>query len=167
MATGPAPTPKHILQMRGSWRAKGRSGELQFPCERPSCPNWLSREAKAEWRRIVKELQAAGAIAKVDRTLLALYCDAVGEVEILTGRIAEREAAGADEKEIWHLRNARHKAADRVAKLAVQFGFSPAARCRIKSPEPAGEEKGELERFTRNRFESLPSLRVDTPTEAV
>lgn len=57
---GPAPTPTVTLQARGSWRAKSRAAsESSAPRPgRPTCPSWLSDEARHCWARIVVALEA-------------------------------------------------------------------------------------------------------------
>ena len=45
----------------------------------PTCPGWLSREAKAEWKRVVPELERLGMLAKIDRAELAAYCQSWAE----------------------------------------------------------------------------------------
>src|SRR5947209_513230 len=68
---GPAPTPTPILDARGSWRAKGRDGEVQLPVKAPTCPAFLPDEAKDEWKRQCALLPQMGVLAEVDRAALA------------------------------------------------------------------------------------------------
>src|SRR6476620_7381333 len=42
----------------------------------PECPDWLSDEAKAEWKRVIPELQMMGLLSSADRAALAAYCTA-------------------------------------------------------------------------------------------
>lgn len=132
---GPAPTPTRILETRGSWRAKINDGELRFPEGEPNCPAFLSREAKAEWRRQVELLRAAGILTEADRAALAVYCEAWGEFAELCTRL---KASPSD----WRLRMQKNAAADRAIKAAAQFGFSPSARARLKGPGDAVEGQG-------------------------
>lgn len=133
---GPQPTPSLVLQARGSKLAGEREGEVQFERKAPACPAWLSAEAKAEWRRQSKQLQAAGLVQVVDRAALAVYCEAWGEFVLACRQIAGRTAngeLGLDAcRQLVKLKNA---AADRVVKLADRFGFAPSARARLKAPE--------------------------------
>jgi P27 family predicted phage terminase small subunit len=149
---GPAPTPKRILELRGSWRANHRDGELELPVEKPSCPATLSPEARAEWRRVVAELYKAGAIAKVDRAVLVIYCEAWAEYVSLGERMVQLEAAKEpDSRALWHLSVRRHKAAERVTKLAKEFGLSPASRPRVRTAGVPNEEDDALEQFMAER----------------
>lgn len=50
--------------------------EIQLLVETPDCPKHLWPEARKEWKRISAELEDAGLVAKVDRSQLALYCQA-------------------------------------------------------------------------------------------
>src|SRR5262245_17317041 len=86
---GPQPTPTEILRLRGSWRAKEREGEVVYSRGRPTCPAFLSREAKAEWRRQMPQLEAAGVLATVDRAVLAAYCEAWAEFVDFRKRLDE------------------------------------------------------------------------------
>jgi P27 family predicted phage terminase small subunit len=42
----------------------------------PKCPSWLEPEAKKEWRRMSKSLEALGILTKVDAASFAGYCEA-------------------------------------------------------------------------------------------
>jgi P27 family predicted phage terminase small subunit len=132
---GPQPTPTPILQARGSWRAKGRADEVQFERGKPSCPAFLGKEARAEWKRQVKALDAAGILALADRAMLAVYCEAWGEFAEASARVAEiglltKDSAGR--VAVNPLMKVRNRAAERVMQIAAQFGFSASARTRLK-----------------------------------
>ncbi len=127
---GPAPTPTKILEMRGSWRAKEREGEPQFPRARLKAPAWMSDEAKAEWRRVVKACDPLGILADVDRAVLVAYCETWAEMVAIDRDLAAK--AGQPAESLEGLRSARHRAVTQLVRLAGQFGFSPAARARVK-----------------------------------
>lgn len=140
---GPPPTPTEILAARGSWRAKTRGAEPKPTAKRPSCPKWLSKEAKAEWRRQVAELDTMGMLAQADRALLVAYCDAWGEFAALVEQLAGKRVS---KKDGWRLTVQKAKAADRMLKIAAQFGFTPAARARLgnlgsKAPKDNGKSR--------------------------
>jgi P27 family predicted phage terminase small subunit len=165
---GPPPTPTPILKARGSRRAEDRSGEVQYERGRPTCPTWLGVEARAEWGRQVKQLDAAGILQKVDRAALACWCEAWGEFRgiveeierILTPSPDAQEAAVASAAPdpsrptgyalavATGLVNAKNRAVQRLLQLAGQFGFTPAARVRIKGPaRQADDGTGKLRYF--------------------
>src|SRR5688572_18095041 len=47
----------------------------------PTCPSWLPKEAKAEWRRIVPQLERLGLLTLIDRAALAAYCQSYARWE--------------------------------------------------------------------------------------
>lgn len=146
---GPAPTPTEFLRARGSWRADTRDGEVRFEQKEPTCPKCLKGEARREWRRIVKQLLAAGILQMPDRALLSAWCEAWADfckcVEDLavTGSLISTPN-GVAKNPLISVKNA---AVERMVKLAGQFGFSPAARSRIKSSESKTDEPAGKSRF--------------------
>ncbi len=102
----------------------------------PSCPPWLSKKAKAEWKLIVPELLKLGLLSIIDRAALSGYCQATAEVEEATriiekeGRILKRKSSGAM---YTHPAVAIQYAAFKVMKGFLQeFGLSPSSRSRVK-----------------------------------
>lgn len=73
MARGPAPTPKHILQMRGSKEAKYRE-ELGTPASTlPEPPEWLRPPAKEMFKLVCGYTQRMGTLAESDTEVIARY----------------------------------------------------------------------------------------------
>lgn len=159
---GPPPNNSHTLRARGSRLAKKRAAEeaaagspgfMVAPVERPDCPDWLDGEARAEWERQLDALAELGAIAKVDRAALAAWCEAWAEFveccnQIRAGkRVVEGAKPGSLVISPW-VRMKNH-AVDRLIKLGAQFGFTVAARSRIRAVESglAEPEPDELEKF--------------------
>ena len=130
---GPAPTPTPILEMRGSWRAKERAGEPRLPAAAPSCPAVLKGEARAEWKRQCRQLERMRVVTEADRAALAAYCEAWGEFAALLKKIADTDYEAAIAKGYV---NAKNRAAERVVRYAQQFGFTPAARARVRAEGP-------------------------------
>lgn len=145
---GPAPTPTPILEARGSWRAKARKGEPHLPVKAPSCPAWLSKEGKAEWRRSVKALKDMGVLAEADRSILVAHCEAWAEFVLLVWQIGEMAKRPADVWTAYGLMiqagiiGTKNKAADRYMKTGAQLGFSPSARTRLVSVAALEEKTG-------------------------
>lgn len=58
----------------------------------PAPPDHLSVEAKLEWDRVAEELYRARILTKIDRSVLAAYCQAYGrwvKAETLLAKMAE------------------------------------------------------------------------------
>lgn len=144
-ARGPRPTPTKILQARDSWRAADRAdadGPL-FPVDEPSCPDWLPKEAKAEWRRIVGQLLTAGLLSKANRATLTAYCLAWAEVHEAESALKKTGRVIKGKKSPWVAiaRAARLE----LRQLAAEFGMTPASAGKVsaaaKEPEKKNEEK--------------------------
>lgn len=144
-ARGPKPTPTPLLDARGSWRAKTRTDAKSplFPVDEPSCPSWLSREAKAEWRRVIKWLVSSRVVAEVNRAALTAYCICWGRMHKAEAQIKKKgevyvsAKTGVEYQSPWVAiaNNARSE----LVKLAAEFGMTPASAGRV-SPTGASAE---------------------------
>jgi P27 family predicted phage terminase small subunit len=132
------PTQLHIIHGNPGKRPLPKNEPLPTR-GRPSRPGWLSPEAKREWRRVTRELEALGLLCKVDRALLVAYCEtwaqyvaairslrAAGSLtfQTETGYIAPRPEFGI-----------AMKASQRLMQLSARFGFTPADRSKLAAPE--------------------------------
>jgi P27 family predicted phage terminase small subunit len=71
----PAQLP-HVLELKGRKpRTSRAAGVPGFAAGRPATPKTLSAEARAEWKRLVRELLARGTLTKPDATILELHCE--------------------------------------------------------------------------------------------
>lgn len=129
---GPRKTPTGILRLRGSWRGKKRDGEVKIKSEVPTPPAMLSREAKAEWKRVVKELDALGLIAKIDRAALTILCnawsdyvDARSNLKTPKDRIYENDKGEIKAHPFVKIMNDAQTNWHRMCK---EFGMAPASR---------------------------------------
>lgn len=116
----------------------------------PSCPDWLSPLAEAEWRRITPELHRLGLVSVIDRAALAAYCQAVAEVEEATraldaeGRVCvwpvfDKQGVKVGERLKAHPCVAMQRSAAQLVKqFLVEFGLSPASRTRVSAAAPGG-----------------------------
>ena len=103
------------------------------------CPSWLSDEAKAEWRRVAPELHRRGLLTLLDRTALALYCQAYAQ-----WREAEQVLAERGMTYVTNTGNMRQRpevaiaaSAHRAAKaMALEFGMTPGSRGKVDGGEP-------------------------------
>src|SRR6266849_5945658 len=87
---GRTPKPTAIRLLEGDRGHRGaRPREPRPTVEALICPSKMSREAVAEWRRIVPQLTAIGLLTKLDRAMLALYCESWADVVELRLNILE------------------------------------------------------------------------------
>jgi P27 family predicted phage terminase small subunit len=108
-------------------------------------PRDLPEEAKAEWRRIVPELEKAELLASVDRALLIRYCCAWAdwlEIQRLiqqSGKLLKGARGNLVRNPLWFQ---LQDAGATVTELGRQLGLTPVARLRagitLEAPEVDG-----------------------------
>lgn len=134
---GPRPLPTAVLELRGSWKAKTRTGEPQ-PEGEAIPPDWLDDIAKEEWNRLAPELKRLGLLRSLDQTAFALYCDlfscwrrASAELE-KTGRYYQ----SGDLQKLHPLSNVVDQLATRLMAMMKEFGCTPSARTGLNVQPP-------------------------------
>ena len=132
------------------------------PTERPTCPKHLSKKAKKEWRRVIAGLEAQGLVTKLDRAMLAAYCQAYGRWEEAEEMITQTGSliyqTGVTTKTVQKKNgdvettkkggypiispyvSVANKAMEQMHKFGVEFGMSPASRTRIDTGKGGGED---------------------------
>ncbi len=139
---GPAPTPTKTLRLRGSWLAKTRDGEPEPKGKAPGCPAWLDREAKAEWRRVVPELDRLGLLARLDRGALVSMCAAWS---VMVTAIQEATVLPGSEyrtREGRSILKSMHESIATYHRFCGEFGLTPSARSRVRVPESKRKDAG-------------------------
>lgn len=140
---GPPPKPRELKLIQGTHRPDREARGAPRPeVKAPTCPAWLGREGKREWKRIVPELLALGLISELDRAALAGYCQswhrlheaerALEHAGALTYTTASGQVKPRPEVGIASL------ALSQIRAFAQEFGMSPAARTRV-SARPAAK----------------------------
>ena len=150
---GPAPKPRHLKMLEGNpgKRPLNRASPRPRP-SRVSCPEWLSPEAKVEWKRLAPELQRLGLLTPLDRAAFACYCQTYAHWQQCQ-RVVVREGplyltANGRLRERPEVDMAR-KYSQFVRAFAVEFGLTPSSRNRLSIDEPPADEDGEFERWLR------------------
>ncbi len=112
----------------------------------PACPDFLTTDAKAEWRRIVEDLVVLGVVTKIDRAELAVYCQAWGDWKLARKKISSlRDDEGyvditpSGYKQLGVWMQMANRAEDRMRTAGNSFGLNPAARARLEVRVPQGE----------------------------
>lgn len=149
---GPRPKPSALKRQQGTWRPdRAASNEMAPMAGVPVCPPHLDAVAKAEWDRIVPELEATGVLTVVDGAGLEAYCanyamavwfqDVASKSPMIkvpkgidrkTGQVVytvRANPAVAEARRHWQL----------VRQFLSEFGMTPAARTRVSRPDGAGE----------------------------
>lgn len=146
---GPAPLPTNIKIMRGNpGHQKLNRNEPKPRPVAPSCPAWLGIEAKREWRRISKELDALGLLTIVDRVAMAGYCQAYSRWRQAEEAISEHGLTMTVITESGSVERPRPEVAIAQKYLGIvkvfcaEFGLTPSSRGRMTLPEKEDDDDG-------------------------
>lgn len=146
-ARGPKAKPTALKIVQGTYRADRAAANEPVPQSGvPSCPTWLAPDGKREWKRLADELAALGLLSEVDRTALALYCQAFAEYREAARIVKAKGLTTVSDKGnvLQHPAvSIRNDAWRRVMKAAADFGMTPASRSRISVPERDDELKAD------------------------
>lgn len=119
----------------------------------PTPPTWLSREAKAEWRRVVPGLTRLDLVKPEDRATLAAYCEvwsrwvaAIRDVAA-NGLVVRNTSVKKDGTEsTWFTKNPAvaiaEQAETRLRQYANDFGLTPAGERNVSKRD---DDRGEHE----------------------
>lgn len=152
---GPLPKPAALRLLEGNAgkRPLDLAAGVNPRIEIPTPPKHLGTEAKKEWKRITPLLEDLGLISGLDRSALALYCQAAGRLAELemafNGKVAKRVDEGmeycdavyeasysttpsgyAQQSVIVQLIG-KHR--EQLNRYLMHFGLSPAARGRVQA----------------------------------
>lgn len=152
---GPLPKPAALRLLEGNAgkRPLDLAAGVNPRIEIPSPPKHLGVEAKKEWKRITPLLEELGLISGLDRTALALYCQAAGRLAELETAFNGQVARLVSEKSMDYA-DAVYQASyavtpsgyaqqsvivqligkhrEQVNRYLMHFGLSPAARGRVQ-----------------------------------
>lgn len=143
------PASVHILHGNPSKKssaelaAAGKAVDVQ--AKAPACPDFLTADAKAEWKRIAQDLVTLGILSKVDRGELAVYCQAWADWKFARGKIAELgdkgfvEATPSGYKQMSAWMQVANRAEERMRTAGASFGLNPSARQRLEVRPPQGD----------------------------
>lgn len=133
----PGPKPKPRLEA-----INGQDGQGL-----PACPEWLDATARECWEYHVKELGDMGLLARLDRDMLAAYCQEQSKY-IKACRIINQLGvliAGRTKKEA--VKNPAHQVARdallAMTRIAAEFGMTPSSRSSL-APELLRQRRMQL-----------------------
>lgn len=143
------PTALKLLDGNPGKRAANRAEPKPSPGA-PRPPTWLSRDAKAEWRRVVPALDRIGMLDQVDRASLAAYCSAWSDYVEADRAIREHgvlmtvekarysrsgDLLGVDEVTVKNPAVQIKREVERNLRgMCTDFGMNPSARGRMALP---------------------------------
>lgn len=166
-ARGPKPLPSAVKLARGTYRADRAAHNEAAPLGKPSCPSWLTdKDARAEFRRVVKMLLDMGLVGAADSNLIVRYCVAWVRwrriVQTLASNPGAEVATYKDEQgkvksmQVSALHSVARSLSDELSRAEQQLGMTPSARSRIEVQMPATPAPDSKSRF----FPDAAPLRI-------
>ncbi len=123
----------------------------------PSPPDFLSKEALAEWRRVAPQLHDAGVITTLDRAALAAYCQAYGRWKQAESALAAMASSDSHQALTVQTSNGTtipnplvgiaNKAKADAMRHAAELGMTPAARSRVEPLPPDNDDDDPANEF--------------------
>jgi P27 family predicted phage terminase small subunit len=138
----PAAKPAALKLLNGRGPGKDSAGRPvnegpKFVRSAPEPPTWLGREAKAEWRRIVPELERLRLLSRVTRSSLTAYCE-TWEVFVRATKALHAGQLTIEAKQgtLAHPAVGIQRATGaELRKWATEYGLTPASEQKVKTPE--------------------------------
>jgi P27 family predicted phage terminase small subunit len=111
----------------------------------PTCPAHLQPSAKAEWKRLARQLHQLGVVTELDRSVIAAYCQAYGRWVEAERKLKEtppllKTPAGYVQPSPWLAIS--NKSVELMHKFDTELGLSPASRSRVTT-KPLGPKPWE------------------------
>jgi len=149
-AVGRKPKPYNLKLLEGNPGHKKLIKPIEVNSGIPTCPSWLTKDAKTEWKRISTDLHEAGLLINIDQVALAMYCTNYA-IFLQCYRAINKEGGIAKylkgkNSQTTTLYVAMNKAMDKVKTFCTEFGLTPSSRGRI-SLNPIGDGDDDDEDF--------------------
>ena len=107
---------------------RGRKPELRPTAKAvanvPAPPSWFSKDAKAEWRRIMPALIERRILTEPDFGMVEAYCVSIGRVREIERQI---QKSGEITPPLFRMQD---KATQTARQIAAELGLTPVSRSR-------------------------------------
>ncbi|SEN72617.1 phage terminase, small subunit, putative, P27 family [Loktanella fryxellensis] len=114
----------------------------------PTCPAHLGPSAKAEWKRLARDLNRIGLLTMADRAALAVYCQCWGRWVEAERKLQEtplllKTPSGYVQHSPWL--TIANKERELMARYMGELGLTPSARTRLAVNIPSGANPWEYD----------------------
>jgi P27 family predicted phage terminase small subunit len=158
---GRKPKPAALKRLGGNPGKRKIKAGPKFARALPACPEHLSTEAKAEWRRVSRELFDAGLLVRVDRAALAAYCQTwsrwvKAEKALAKGKLTFTTSIGYEGPN--PMIAIANKAMAQMRAFMTEFGMTPSSRAKVTVHEEPEDDP--FEAFVRQKLgegEGMPA----------
>lgn len=139
---GPAPKPSEQKRLEGTYRPdRAARNEPQPKVLIPSCPVWLSPQARMEYRRVARLLMSLRVLTEADRAALVAYAHQYAKWVEAEQVVQRQGPVLVSDKGGMYLnpwQGVANMAFKNMAKMMAEFGMTPASRTRVEA-QPADD----------------------------
>lgn len=160
---GQKPKPRAVRELEGNRGHRPLPPKIDVPIG-ATCPQWLTRGAKDEWKRLYTPLKQAGIVTQIDRAALAAYCVAYDDWHTARkivqkwiakyGSYSYRTKTGSL-KRIPEFDISRAAQED-MRRWALELGATPSARTRVSPIDPGAGAEDPLLDFLKGMGANAP-----------
>ena len=152
MATrGRKPTPTAIKELEGNpGKRKLNENEPKPERKAPACPKWLDKDARKEWHRLAKKMEAIGVLTEVDMAAFAAYCQSYARWKEAEEFITEHGTLVRTPSGYWQQVpqvSIAQTYLKIMSRFCEQFGLTPSARSRIVADAGCQDTTDPMELF--------------------
>lgn len=144
--SGRKPLPTAVKKLRGTdqpVRINKNEPQTEIISKMPPAPDWFSDIAKKIYKTKSKELIAQNVMGKLDIDMFLLYCNEyatyVETSEAIKKVDYEDSLTEASDLIFKRLLKQNQRAWERAKSIAIEFGFTPSSRARVKTIGKAAE----------------------------
>ena len=144
----PKPTAIKVLEGNPGKRQLNTNEPRLSQKKPPACPNWLEDEAKAEWKRLAKNLFELGLLTDLDVAAFASYCQAYARWKEAEEFITQHGSIVKTKTGYWQQIpqvSIAHSNQKIMMQAAAEFGLTPSARSRMIAGDNKQAEIDEME----------------------
>lgn len=149
---GPIPKPQNEVDRKDD-PSNRRKPINRKSTGKPTCPKYLDKIAKQEWKHIVPELDSLGLLSKIDRAALEFYCESYSRYRQAMEHIrTEGEVMFSPDKNypmVSPWASTANKALDNCRRFLAEFGLTPAARARLRVDVANEREQEDIKTFMK------------------
>ena len=143
------PTPTAIKELEGNpGKRKLNENEPRPERKAPACPKWLDKDARKEWHRLAKKMEALGILTEVDMAAFAGYCQSYARWKQNEEFISEHGSLVRTPSGYWMAVPQvaiAQQYLKQMGRFAEQFGLTPSSRSRIIAASGENSQQDDME----------------------
>lgn len=140
---GRKPLPRGLRELKAGRLHAQSAGPVSIP----DMPAWLDDDAKAEWARLMPELESRGLLTVLDMASFAMYCQCWSQIKTATVLLRKDGMivlGSTGQNRVNPLAQHIKELYVQMRAYATEFGFTPSSRSRVDIAA-GGEEEDDLE----------------------